>query len=289
MKILSLTIALSFPVVAAANPWTLVDCAQKSAEVAQMRAERGLASPSVAWPRYVQTVKRAKPGEARYVPHPYPNTDDQVIADFRFAYFERLFESIAEAPEEEQPIYRGLEAGTLTLEVVRVENWSTTRCILDRAVPFFHVVTVLGEEGRPLSRAALHSSGILSSYSRLSSTYPTGLLRLEVVSDILSHRYGLDLPVQAPQYVALGGMPNDCGPLSPCIAFRSAQSSYILGRSGEALYELPTNGLRRSVQARREEFAGRGLVLGQKEYRNPWLSVGFEWVQAELIAGQDSP
>lgn len=289
MNKLAVAIALSFPLLASAASWTPIDCSQRPAEVERLRAERGLESPAVAWPRYAQTVRRAKPGEGRYVPHPYPRTEDQVIADFRFAYFERLFEDISEAPDEEKSIYRGLAAGTLDLEVVRVENWTTTRCILERPVPFYHVVTVLGENGRPLSRAALHASGILSSYSRLSPTHPTELLLLEDLSETLARRYGLEIAVDAPQYVALGGMPNDCGALSPCIAFKSRGRTFILGRTGEALYELPPNGPRRSIETRRAEFAARGLVLGGKEYRRPWLSVGFEWAQAELIAGQDRP
>ena len=273
----------------AGEPWTPVDCAQRSDEVNRLRAERGLREPESTWPRYVRVVRQARPGEGRYVPHPFPTTDAEVLADFRYAYFERLFDDQEKVPQEELLIYQGLREGTLELEVARVENWLTTRCIREGPAPFFHVLTVTGAGGRPLSRAALYSSGIFASYAQLSPSLPTSLLPLDDVADFLARTYGLDLPVTRPQYAALGGMPNDCGELSPCVVFKSAGRTFVLGRSGEALYELPPNGARRSIEARREEALARGLVFGQKEYRRPWLTVGFEWARAELIAGQDRP
>src|SRR5215208_462080 len=104
--------------------WVPVDCKDRMKEIQQLHKERGVANVEGKWQAYLEAVREARPGSPVYAPHPFPKKADEIIADFRHAYFDRLFEGtpFEKLPPREQFVYKALKENRLRIEIVRVEN-----------------------------------------------------------------------------------------------------------------------------------------------------------------------
>ena len=280
-----LAVLASTPCVAAeTRPWVPVDCNERPGDLAELRARSG--AEASAWEKFSQRVRAAEPGDSVFTPHPYPDSEKQVVEDFLYAYFEILHRDRSKVEPAELPIYDALKAGALTLEVLRVENWRSTRCHPRRPSPYFHLVRLLDDTRKQVATGVLHSTGLFSRYGRLSDQ-ATGLEDLDAITDTLKQQFGLEMSVAEPQYVATDGLPLPCLPEVPCVAFRSRENIYLLTR-GPLLYEISSTQQRRPLldHLERLDQKGRELGLGGKEYERPLVTMGMVGTTARRIGGE---
>lgn len=235
-------------------------------------------------------VVAAAPGDALYVPNPYPRTVDQMVENFRDTYFGHLHDVEAEVPAKELEVYQKLKSGQFEVRVARVENWTPNRCLLDRPAPFYRLLRFFdADSGVELLQASQHESGHTAV---LSNPYPGrfSMPDLEAVPDLV-RRAGLAPDVSDIQYVASGGLPWRCTPELPCIAFRSPDSTFLLtrGRPEEteralSLYRVAPDARRGTAIDYRDALRRRGLgSLGPHERERPLVTLGFTWAEAELV------
>lgn len=272
--------------------WTPVDCADRAGEVQSLHNSifkgRDVAEMRR---KYRAEVMAAKPRTPLYAPHPYPKTRQEVVQDFKYAYFNRLFEglSVEQLPPRERPIYSALQQDRLRFDLLRVENWEMSRCLGESPVPFYHLLRLIDSTtGREVARSKLYDTGHLAIYKHVSEEAQSALPSLADLSGMLRSRLGVNMPVEAPQYVMSSGLPH-CWDDLPCIAFRSKGKLYVLD-AGKLLYEIDPAIPRISVSAKRQQQMALPLVrLGNHEIDAPTISLGFEYAKARLIAGRQRP
>ncbi len=292
----TLIIALALPSLAlghsAGAAWVPVDCKDRMEEVRLLHKEFGATDIETAWRNHEAAVRRSRPGSPLYVPHPFPRTDAEIVANFKHAYFERLYEGTPweKLPAKERPMYQALKEGRLRIEIVRVENWTLHRCTSVNPTPYFNLLRFFDERGRELGRSSQSFDGHMVLYHSLSKPLPP-LPSLGRIAAFLQERFGRTLQPEQAQYVSLDGLPNckDHRPDVPCVAFKAANKLYVID-GGQLLYEIAPAAPRKSVTAFRDERAAAGLAgltrLGVIEYDAPLVTLGFEWAKARLVGGQ---
>jgi hypothetical protein len=227
---------------ASAEPWSLADCGPKQA---------------AAHAAFEEKVRDAKPGSLLYLPHPYPLTQAEVVADFAYQ-FQEIWRDTAlpDVPPDEQRTLSAIADGRLTAELVRVENWGLTRCLPERRRLYFHLLRLFDREtGRELGRAALDDSGLFAQGTHFSGDIAEAQRQLErrKFPRLAEARAQIDaafrLPVQGAQYVHATGTIR-CDLLSPCVAFKSRGAAFLYGPilERESLYRLDESRPRLSFQ-----------------------------------------
>lgn len=274
--------------VAAHAAWVPVDCKDRLAEVRTLHKEFGTADIETAWQNHAAAVRRAKPGSPLYAPHPFPKTAADIVANFKYVYFEKLFDGTPweKLPAREQPVYKALRENRLRIEIVRVENWGLSRCGRVHAVPYFYLLRFFDQAGKEVARSTEHVTGHMGVYHSLSGP-ASPLPPLNEVDGLLRSQFGRALHAEDVQYVSVGGLPY-CSDHTPCVAFKSAGTLYLID-DGRLLYEIEPTAPRKSVRALRDERGAAGLAglsrLGP-EFDTPLVTLGFEWARARLIGGQ---
>jgi hypothetical protein len=267
--------------------WVPVDCKDRIEEVRQLHSGQGTADIEAAWRDYAAAVKRSRPDSPFYTPHPFPTTDAEIIANFKYVYFEKLYEPRDKLPAGEQNVYKALKEGRLRFEVVRVENWTLYRCTSKQPSPFYSLLRLLDQTGREVARSVQTSTGHFVVHNNLSQPLPS-LPPLDQVSSFLRARFGRTEQIDQAQYVSLDGLPYCRGhrPDAPCVAFKAAGKLYLID-GGRLLYEIGPTAPRQSVTAFRaaQRAAGRP-PLGFAEFDAPMVTLGFEWAKARLVGGQ---
>ncbi len=257
------SLALAFAQLAAAAPWNLATCSPDQA---------------AAHTAFEQRVRSAKPDSLLYLPHPYPQTRAETVADFA-QQFRAIWsdEEPAEVPADEQRVLTALADGRLGVELARVENWSLTRCGDKQRRAYYHLLRLFDPEtGAELGRAALNDTGLLAKWTLFSMDAEEAreqmarlrFSRLPEAAERIRGAFGL--PVQGAQYVHSTGAIR-CELLSPCVAFKSGGRSYLYGPvlEPQGLYRLeegrPRLSFRRDLATPAKKAAvERTLNVGQK-------------------------
>ncbi|HTG31799.1 MAG TPA: hypothetical protein VLB76_02620 [Thermoanaerobaculia bacterium] len=272
---------------AATAAWVPTDCSDKPGELERFHQALGRNNVGKIWNDYREAVRKATPGSPLYAPHPYPRNDQEVIDNFRYAYFNRLFRetSLEKLPSREIPIYKALSANALRAEVLKVENWDLSRCTANHPHPYYNLLRFFDPAtGVEVARSEQFDTGLMASYRHVSSKEEP-LPALGALSTLLRTRFNRTIPVEQPQYVMVAGLPS-CGENHPCVAFKSQGQVYLLD-DGRILYQIDPTMPRTSVQSRMQQQARAGIqTLGATEFDRPMITLGFEWGMAQRIAGE---
>ena len=275
-------LAISAP----SHGWVPVDCRDRAQEIRQLDKD-SKSHLETSRQEYQDKVRKATPGSPLYTPHPFPRTLTEMAANFKYAYFERLFSGVPleKLPERERTIYKALKENRLRVEAVRVEEWTLSRCSKMVPTPYFFLLRFFDpESGQEVGRSTQNFAGIMGMYSQGST--PLEIPALSNVQSILRTRFGRVMRAEQAQYVRVSGLPY-CDDHSPCIAFKSGAKIYLLD-AGKLLYEVAPDAPRKSVLARRQQAAQeglRGLTRLGAQGDNPEITLGFEWVVARLVGG----
>lgn len=271
--------------------WVPADCQSRMNEIQQLwRLSKIEGEVQAEWAKRLERFRAAEPGSLQYIPKPFPKTRDQLLENFRYFYFDKLFDQGLDAlPEREKPIYRGLKEQTIQVRTARVVNWRLSRCNGEVPSPYFHLLRLYDRKtGRELARFSMEHTGMMARYGHVTPTAELAIPDLSSLGSLLRERFGFTARVESPQYVAADGLPS-CSKNLPCIGFRSGRQIYLLDR-GELLYEIGPEAARKSVLQRRQEMVDAGLqALGHHEIERPFVTTGFEWVQARRVGGPARP
>jgi hypothetical protein len=287
-RITTLSLFTLFICISTHAAWVPVDCKDRPLEVQSLHRTIAVADLEKVRQSYRAAVLKARPGSSLYAPHPYPRTREEIIENFRYAYFDRLFagKSLETLPERERPIYGDLKEGRLRVDILRIENWDLSRCTGESPSPFYYLLRFFDPKtGREVARSKQFETGHMGIYRHAFLDNERSLPALAEVPAVLRSRFSRVIPVEQVQYVMAAGLPH-CWDDSPCIAFKSQGKLYLLD-GGELLYEVDPGAPRTSVMARREQQIREGLQpLGVTEMDAPLVSLGFEWARARRVGGQ---
>ena len=170
----------------------------------------------------------------------------------------------------EARVLADLAGGKATYQVLRVENWTVSRCHQDQKRDFYQLVRVFEPGGVEVTRAVINDSGLLTTWNNLPASVPGPVASqartLPPASAAMAQLNGqLGIQGDSPEYVAAGGALN-CLATHPCLAFRRGGLSYIA--SGEQIFEVSASGpqllLGRDVGAPGEAAVLRGLRTGER-------------------------
>ena len=278
---------LSVSAVGFAHP--AVDCEERADEIAALSGATDGDAVRDGWSRHDRLVRDARPGTAYYAPRPFPTSPEAIEENFRYAYFEKLFDGGPESLEpSERLIYEGLLGGTVELRIERVENWQLTRCSARRESPYLHLIRLFGPDGQELARASIHPTGLVGRYAQVTSIGSRALPDLDRVAERVRAMSGRALKPRHARYASIDGLPLHCGPLVPCVVFEAEGSQWVLDRSA-FLFEIQPQARRVSVSQRRAEGRDAGLrPLGPRLEEATMITRGFEWVEARLVARDEA-
>src|SRR5258708_35157978 len=89
------------------------------------------------WQTFEHAMRVAKPGSTVYVPVPFPTTQEQVVQDYLYQYRSVLKGLPARNPYEPRVI-GDLGSGRVRYEVLRIENWTISRCHADQKRDYYN-------------------------------------------------------------------------------------------------------------------------------------------------------
>jgi hypothetical protein len=201
------------------------------------------------WEKHANEVRRAWPGTEHYLPKPFPKTADDVAEDYRYQY--RKLRSKWRSPDpQEAAVLGAFRAGSIRVEVRRIETWSPLRCSRSAENPYYHLLRIFDSRtGVELSRTVLHWTGELAMISNTSpeqraEPVESQRKRLRPPEDVLLDIAAeLHLTGKDPQYVTTWGT-LECMLTVPCVAFRQGQDVYIVSMREEGVFKVPGNGKR---------------------------------------------
>lgn len=248
-------------------------------------------SPDVvrSWQPFTQELRAAKPGNRIYAPKPFPVSESEVVADFVYGYTQVMWKGtpLRKLPTLERPLYKGIQDGSLSYQVTRVENWSNNRCLRDQPRRFNYLLTIASKtDGREIARMALEESGLVAVWlispsdeagrAQAKAYHPPHLR--EAVEQV-SERFGVQ--AAQPRYVSTSGEIR-CSPLVPCIAFQAGEMTYILDAGVLFAFGPGSRRLTPAQMSRRDLLAKAGSALDPREER--LISVGTSpWVVARRV------
>jgi hypothetical protein len=205
-----------------AQLWTEGDCPSENA-TARVEMKKRLLS--------------AEPGSDLYLPHPYPRTFEQAVADFLFAHRRVFDRQGGEALTDDRRFFDTLDAGEARFVVSRVANWTPSRCGERQQTDFFFLVRVFDKRsGEEVTRATIADSGqVYQLMHRPENETDAAFAMSELPKLRLPASFG---GASAAQYVHTTGPALRCPVLKPCIAFKSGGRAYLSVR--DRLYRLET-------------------------------------------------
>jgi hypothetical protein len=235
--------ALLLSSAAGASAWTLVDCPPDVVKT---------------WAPQEQSFRAAKPGDPLYLPRPFPKATEEVLEDYRYD-FQRLLKDTPSAslPNGAAAVLEGMRKGTLRYDVLRIVNWSPTRCLKERRLDAYHLIRVFdGRSGVEITRSVLDESGRLTV---ITSTLEGGRNLRSPADELRSAASRFKVQGQDPQYVTTFGTLR-CANITPCLAFRSGGRIYLDAYDGN-LFEIDLKGRRLEM----------GKDIGTPEMNEPIL------------------
>jgi hypothetical protein len=202
------------------------------------------------WALPDQFLRDAKPGSPLYLPKPFPKSREEVLADYVYEFQRLLKDTPAESlPKGAAGVLEGLRTKTLRYDVLRIVNWSPTRCGRERRLDAYHLIRVLdGRSGREITRSVLEENGRLGVISSTMDDERGDSLQRQATrlrppeEEMRSVAARFKIRGEAPQYVTTFGTLR-CPNVSPCLAFRSGGHVYLASYGGE-LFEVEPNGRR---------------------------------------------
>jgi hypothetical protein len=245
----ALLTALLLSASASASAWTLVDCPPEIVKT---------------WAPQEQAFRAAKPGDPLYLPRPFPKTTEEVLEDYRYDFQRLLKDTPAPSlPQGAAAVLEGMRKGTLRYDVLRIVNWSPTRCLKERRLDAYHLIRVFdGRGGWEITRSVLDESGRLTV---ITSTLEGGRNLRSPAEELRSAASRLKVQGQDPQYVTTFGTLR-CTNITPCLAFRNGGRVYLDSYDGN-LFEIDLKGRRLEM----------GKDIGTPEMNEPVLkSLGAE-------------
>lgn len=241
---------------AAAQPWIPSDCK------AQHEGRRN---------EFARKMRQAQPGSQIYAPKPFPKNDAEVIEDFKYGYG-LMYKGMPpeQIPQEDWPLYAGLQKKTLSFRIVRVENWAPDRCSPDQQRDFYYLLHIT-DAGQEVARAIVNQSGLLGGWGPPPDApelqvAPGRALAAPGLEEALSQvRARFGIKGSRAQYVTTWGTPQCALPL-PCVAFQAGGKSYLF-LNGE-LAELTLRGYSRAQMeaTRTRRFEISSAVDTEKEW-----------------------
>jgi hypothetical protein len=217
------------------SAWTLVECPP---EVVQT------------WKLPDQDLRDAKPGSSLYLPRLFPKGKEEVLADYTYE-FQRLLKDMwaASLPKGAAAVLEGIRQGTLRYDVLRIVNWSPTRCVKARRLDVYHLIRVIdGRSGLEITRSVLDESGHLGVISSTMEDERGDSLQRQATrlrppeEEMRSAASRFKIRGEAPQYVTTFGSLR-CPNVTPCLAFRGGGHVYLVSYQGE-LFEIDPQGRR---------------------------------------------
>lgn len=265
-----------------------VDCAARAAEADQLHQAFFGESRQRQWSSHRRGVAEAVEGGPLYAPAPFPESQEEILRNVEYAYFQRLFDDPHAIPTDELPIYKGMLSDAFTFRILRVENWGVSRCALARPVPYYDLVRAYDQHGQELVRFAMHQSGLLARYAHVTTAAREQAPDIGRVVDNAAGALGLRLRPQDVKFVVTDGLPVRCDPILPCAVLESQGTTYLWNR-GDAIYAFDQSSARRSVTEKKNQElrvmrSGKLASFGAKPgAASAWISAGFEWVKARRV------
>jgi len=218
-----------------AQPWNLAPCGPEHAA-----SRKG----------FREALVHAEPDSPKYVPHPFPQTPEQVVEDF-LAFHRKAWANtpFAALPPAEQRFFSAVDENRSRFQVTKVANWTPSRCGPREEKDFYFLVRFFDEtSGEEFTRVAVDEAGHVA---RVTHRPEEG--SLPELPDLKQRINAASRPrgwkPSAGQYVALWGSFR-CEVVFPCLGFRVGPRAYLL--RGEDLYRVATEKARFSV---REQLA----------------------------------
>ncbi len=234
-----------------ADPWSLVSCDPSGA---------------AGWQAFAQAMRTAKPGSPLYVPVPFPITPAQVVQDFTYQYW-KVIEGLT--PKNWQPsearVMADLKGGNITFQVVRVENWTVSKCSPQRKNDYYQLVRVFEPDGTEVTRAVVNESGLATTWNHLPAAVPGPVASQSrtmppAATAMAQLNSDLGLAGIDPEYVVTFGS-LECGFTHPCLAFHQSGLSYVA--FSDQIFEISSSGphlrLGKEIGAPAEEALLRSL------------------------------
>ena len=239
-----------------AEPWSMISCDP---------------SGEAGWRTFEQAARAAKPGSPLYIPVPFPTTSDQVVRDYLYQYWSLIKGMDAKNWQPNEARVMGdLSSGKVTFQVLRVENWTVSRCHEDQKRDFYNLVRVFEPAGTEVARAVINDSGLLTTWNNLPAMVPgavasqsRALPPAATAMAQLNSEFGLD--GVDPEYVATFGTLN-CVLTHPCLAFHQSGLSYVA--FGNQIFEVsasePMLTMGKEVGSPAEEALLKRLAPGER-------------------------
>lgn len=239
---------------------------------------------------FARAMREAEPGAPLYAPKSFPQTEAEIIENFKYGY--RKMVSGGNAPEDQVPILRALESNTLSFRILRVENWTPTRCSPDQQMDFYYLLYVTDSRtGQEVGRIALNQSGLIGEWTTpptkgqesepWAPIYRAAVApRLEEALAEVRSRY--EISGVKPQYVTTWGQPQ-CPVVAPCVAFQSKGNVYLFGRG--QLVEISSSSRRYSRAEMEATRTRRFEIASSIDPENEWLVSIAEnrWIVAQRV------
>lgn len=180
------------------------------------------------WAKYEAEVRKAEPGSLLYLPHPFPQTQREILADLKHSYLRSWADTPWEKlPEEDRPFARGLRRESLEFEVIKVVDWGLSSCVPDMPRRFTWLVRVFDEGETEIARFSLNESGFIRLYAMRDpgdnpERHAFSATRLQAE---IKRRYGL-VPRDG-QFLSTWGAVR-CAEQDPCFVFHADDKTYLL-------------------------------------------------------------
>ncbi len=215
-----------------AEPWSLVSCDPAGAP---------------GWQDFESSMRAAKPGSTAYVPVPFPTTSDQVVQDYLYQYWSVIkgIDRKLWQPNEAR-VQADLAGGKVSYQVLRVENWTVSRCQRDQKRDFYYLVRAFEPGGTEVTRAVVNDSGLLTTWNNLPASVPGAVAsQSRTLSPAMAAMAQLNTQLgingtDAEYVVTFGTL--SCPLTHPCLAFRQAGLNYLA--FGTQLFEISARGKR---------------------------------------------
>ena len=103
---------------------------------------------------YVEAVRARKPDDLRYVRFPFPQTDEEVLADFKYAILEQ-----GSHRGDDQQISEGVRRNAYRYEILRITSWSGDYCTEFHRSPSFLLRIFDRAGGVEVTRVTIDETG----------------------------------------------------------------------------------------------------------------------------------
>jgi hypothetical protein len=183
---------------------------------------------------FAAKVRAAKPGDPLYVRIPFPKTDSEVATDLVDQFVDVY---AGKSSERFTPIAQAMVRGAYRYEVLRVEDWSPSRCAGAGNHGDFYYLVIIRDvaTGADIAHASINEVGLAGTLA-LPATPDKGIASLDAaVGKVAAHGvHGRDV-----QYVSTWGS-LECHALRPCVASRNENGVYLV--HDDDVFLLPIGG-----------------------------------------------